>query len=1062
MTGDKKSQKPQDAPMKKTVTPSLSAMATGALSVPAITAALLFCAPPSEAHACGGSPPPQCGVSVSCTLASGDTLSTDGSAAVGVAIPAAYNVVITGNDPRCPGQRASHKTTVTATCTSLDGSGMGGGGGTAMIDSMSPVLASGPNDVLLPLQLGKGGARTCDVDANVTIALTSGQSAQTSCSTDCLLTVQDPSAMNKPLLEITMANQAEWLKKVSAGNPAELKYRVTNHGTTDFDGRFAVSSSNPVKPVTTGPLPPRMPDPATAPQCKTPTPPTGTIAACQALPAKPVCGCDDVIYANECLMKAQGVTKLSDTPTDCTPPLPAGGFYIIKPGQKNDNLPVGIDIKNFDPCTDLDVSTLTPGNNPPVSDSFTFDKAIKPGETREVSVYIRAAVACPTCSTAQVAVSVIGNFGDGSSGRACGATAVSVDTSLSIPQLVCPETDGDTPPVDPGPAPGTTPSGSPDTDGDGSSDWDEERVGSDPMIPDTDGDGVTDGEELDKGTNPTLKDSDEDGLHDDVDPDPLNDDADGDGLPDGMDQQPLNPDVDGDGLLDGAPDPDLTTPDADGDGFYDGVEVGLGFDPDDATSKPAFPPTDTDSDGLPDVLEAMLGSDPTKADSDGDGLVDIREYLYKSDPTKADTDGDGLTDLAEVTGPPRSNPVLADTDGDGLRDNDEKALGTNPNLRDSDFDGLTDFAEVHTHRTNPLNADSDKDGIRDGLEISGGYDPLLADAEKQVGMHAARAGLTFTHADPTKSLRIVRQNTLVQGIKVLGQRASSTSLSERVGRIEEIIEIAATSSASTPITIKALYAPTLAAPESTLRVNETIFSQKPGPKEEAPQDAGKDVYAGGSVRINSAPYLVYDLAFQGSVWTPGPGGLLEQLKVTTGLIQRDMATGQMEVNLTVTPPAGTSLLYLMSDINGFARQDFESECGDGADNDGDGQIDTQDDDCPQSATNPVERCGDGIDNDGNGQTDCADLMCANNVVCSATTAEVCDDQVDNDGNGQVDCADAACASFPVCQSTGGGSARGDGGCHSIPDGGQAPLAPLALLGLGWVTLRRQRRSKKRA
>ncbi len=74
-------------------------------------------------------------------------------------------------------------------------------------------------------------------------------------------------------------------------------------------------------------------------------------------------------------------------------------------------------------------------------------------------------------------------------------------------------------------------------------------------------------------------------------------------------------------------------------------------------------------------------------------------------------------------------------------------------------------------------------------------------------------------------------------------------------------------------------------------------------------------------------------------------------------------------------------------------------CGDGVDNDHDGQVD---EDC-------VEVCGDGVDNDGDGQVDegCAEI-CGDGVdndgdgVVDEGCVEICADGVDNDGDGQVD------------------------------------------------------------
>jgi hypothetical protein len=67
----------------------------------------------------------------------------------------------------------------------------------------------------------------------------------------------------------------------------------------------------------------------------------------------------------------------------------------------------------------------------------------------------------------------------------------------------------------------------------------------------------------------------------------------------------------------------------------------------------------------------------------------------------------------------------------------------------------------------------------------------------------------------------------------------------------------------------------------------------------------------------------------------------------------------------------------------LARGEGLEICGDGIDNDGDGEVDEG---CPPP---PVEICGDGIDNDGDGLVD-------ENCV------EICGDGIDNDGDGLVD------------------------------------------------------------
>ena len=67
--------------------------------------------------------------------------------------------------------------------------------------------------------------------------------------------------------------------------------------------------------------------------------------------------------------------------------------------------------------------------------------------------------------------------------------------------------------------------------------------------------------------------------------------------------------------------------------------------------------------------------------------------------------------------------------------------------------------------------------------------------------------------------------------------------------------------------------------------------------------------------------------------------------------------------------------------------------------------------------NPGE-CGDAADNDGDGQYDCDDPDCANTLDCGGTGESDCGDGLDNDGNGLSDCDDPSCNFDPNC--SGGG------------------------------------------
>ncbi|WP_340820388.1 hypothetical protein [Methanolobus sp. WCC4] len=163
-----------------------------------------------------------------------------------------------------------------------------------------------------------------------------------------------------------------------------------------------------------------------------------------------------------------------------------------------------------------------------------------------------------------------------------------------------------------------------DTDGDGLDDYTEIIFGSDPKVVDTDGDGLTDKEEFDFGSDPTKKDTDGDDLSDKEEFD--------------FGSNPRNPDTDGDCMFDNAEKKEkcsANNSDTDGDGLMDGLEL---------LYNTSAKNNDSDGDGLPDGKEINNRMDPNNNDTDGDGLSDMFEFNNGTDPTNADTDGNGLND----------------------------------------------------------------------------------------------------------------------------------------------------------------------------------------------------------------------------------------------------------------------------------------------------------------------------------------------------------------------------------------------------------------------------------
>jgi len=72
------------------------------------------------------------------------------------------------------------------------------------------------------------------------------------------------------------------------------------------------------------------------------------------------------------------------------------------------------------------------------------------------------------------------------------------------------------------------------------------------------------------------------------------------------------------------------------------------------------------------------------------------------------------------------------------------------------------------------------------------------------------------------------------------------------------------------------------------------------------------------------------------------------------------------------------------------ESDPEANCRDGVDNDGDGLIDCDDEDCVTTSVCPEVDCEDGVDNDGDGLIDCDDEDCERATPCELTCLEIVD------------------------------------------------------------------------
>lgn len=123
-------------------------------------------------------------------------------------------------------------------------------------------------------------------------------------------------------------------------------------------------------------------------------------------------------------------------------------------------------------------------------------------------------------------------------------------------------------------------------------------------------------------------------------------------------------------------------------------------------------------------------------------------------------------------------------------------------------------------------------------------------------------------------------------------------------------------------------------------------------------------------------------------------------------------------------------------------------CGNRVDDDCDGLIDCEDDDCRGTPACPScvpvagseVDCFDGRDDDCDGAVDCADRDC--DPICAPVGETNCVNGLDDDGDGLVDCADSDCRFDPSCRDAGADSGIRDAGPPR--DSGPPPAGELGV------------------
>ncbi len=210
---------------------------------------LFIFAAPDPTAACISSQPPQpfCGKTLVLSQAVPGVVLLPGGGTFDVTTLVNFNLFdFPPGSGLCPGGPYTVTVELTATCTpGADGSGMTTTG-----------IGLGFSEVIVPVTVGAGPPRLCEITGTATMTLADGMVLTT--ESDAVACLAEPAPGNPDLPRLDLQLLTPEVVPIHPGDQAGYVYRITNNDPTEsFDGELTVETVNTSRlPGASGPMPP--------------------------------------------------------------------------------------------------------------------------------------------------------------------------------------------------------------------------------------------------------------------------------------------------------------------------------------------------------------------------------------------------------------------------------------------------------------------------------------------------------------------------------------------------------------------------------------------------------------------------------------------------------------------------------------------------------------------------------------------------------------------------------------------------------------------------------------